>query len=195
MKAIETRYNGHRFRSRLEARWAVFFDWLEVEWEYEPEGFELNNGTKYLPDFYLPKFEGGCWVEIKPYYGDWRKAAAFCFEANQPIWLAHGKPGNDSYTLLLGRSENVLNRNFIDPNDDIDEKELDLQCYFDMLIECVPCASEGRREHRMYWHAESEARAHDWNLRTWINVMAPNVAIARDAAKSARFEFGECGAG
>lgn len=28
MKAIETRYKGYRFRSRLEARWAVFFDAL-----------------------------------------------------------------------------------------------------------------------------------------------------------------------
>ena len=24
IKAIETEYDGHRFRSRLEARWAVF---------------------------------------------------------------------------------------------------------------------------------------------------------------------------
>lgn len=26
IKAIETEYDGHRFRSRLEARWAVFFN-------------------------------------------------------------------------------------------------------------------------------------------------------------------------
>ena len=26
IKAIETYYKGYRFRSRLEARWAVFFD-------------------------------------------------------------------------------------------------------------------------------------------------------------------------
>jgi hypothetical protein len=26
IQAIETVYRGHRFRSRLEARWAVFFD-------------------------------------------------------------------------------------------------------------------------------------------------------------------------
>ena len=51
MKAIETHYNGYRFRSRLEARWAVFFDALGVSYEYEPEGFELDDGTWYLPDF------------------------------------------------------------------------------------------------------------------------------------------------
>ena len=51
IKAIETIYNGYRFRSRLEARWAVFFDALGVDYEYEPEGFNLPNGGRYLPDF------------------------------------------------------------------------------------------------------------------------------------------------
>ena len=49
--AIETVYNGYRFRSRLEARWAVFFDSLGVKYEYEPEGFELPGLGGYLPDF------------------------------------------------------------------------------------------------------------------------------------------------
>lgn len=51
MKAIETMYSGYRFRSRLEARWAVFFDALGIRYEYEPEGFVLDDGTWYLPDF------------------------------------------------------------------------------------------------------------------------------------------------
>lgn len=50
MKAIETKYNGYRFRSRLEARWAVFLDALGVKYEYEPEGFQ-KDGLYYLPDF------------------------------------------------------------------------------------------------------------------------------------------------
>ena len=37
IKPIETVYNGYRFRSRLEARWAVFFDAAGIEYEYEPE--------------------------------------------------------------------------------------------------------------------------------------------------------------
>lgn len=65
IKPIETRYKGHRFRSRLEARWAVFFDNAGIEWEYEPEGFELPDGTRYLPDFYLPSMN--FYAEIKPY--------------------------------------------------------------------------------------------------------------------------------
>ena len=53
IKPIETEYNGYRFRSRLEARWAVFFDTAGIPYEYEPEGFVLSDGTMYLPDFYL----------------------------------------------------------------------------------------------------------------------------------------------
>ena len=56
IKAIETIYNGYKFRSRLEARWAVFFDNAVIEYEYEPEGFDLG-GVWYLPDFYLPWFK------------------------------------------------------------------------------------------------------------------------------------------
>jgi hypothetical protein len=67
IKAIETRYAGHRFRSRLEARWAVFFDALGVEWLYEPQGYDIN-GAWYLPDFWLPREH--CWVEVKGRFGD-----------------------------------------------------------------------------------------------------------------------------
>lgn len=64
IQAIETEYRGYRFRSRLEARWAVFFSTLGVPYEYEPEGFELGNGVRYLPDFWLPTWDA--WVEVKP---------------------------------------------------------------------------------------------------------------------------------
>src|SRR5436190_15329968 len=62
LQPIETRYNGYRFRSRLEARWAVFFNALGVPYEYEKEGYDLD-GVRYLPDFWLP--EQDCWIEIK----------------------------------------------------------------------------------------------------------------------------------
>jgi len=55
IKPIETVYKGYRFRSRLEARWAVFFDSFGMAYQYEMEGFKLENGTGYLPDFWLPK--------------------------------------------------------------------------------------------------------------------------------------------
>ena len=50
---IQTEYKGILFRSRLEARWAVFFDSCGADWEYEPQGYECEDGTRYLPDFLL----------------------------------------------------------------------------------------------------------------------------------------------
>lgn len=61
---IQTRYKGYHFRSRLEARWAVFMDALGLTWEYEPQGFDLD-GVWYLPDFWLP-FDR-LWLEVKPF--------------------------------------------------------------------------------------------------------------------------------
>lgn len=63
VRPIESGYAGCRFRSRLEARWAVFFDTMGIPWQYEPQGFTLSDGRKYLPDFLLP--ECGTWVEVK----------------------------------------------------------------------------------------------------------------------------------
>jgi hypothetical protein len=67
ISAIETRYDGCRFRSRLEARWAVFFNeaGLRDQWHYEVEGFRIDTAigrVNYLPDFWL---ECGQWVEVK----------------------------------------------------------------------------------------------------------------------------------
>ena len=68
--SIETKYNGYRFRSRLEARWAVFFDVMGIYYIYEPEGFERKIGIdpgletiRYLPDFYLPDYR--LYAEVK----------------------------------------------------------------------------------------------------------------------------------
>jgi hypothetical protein len=67
---IPTRYAGHTFRSRLEARWAVFFDFIGMSWEYEKEAFSLRVLGKqagYTPDFWLPQL--GAWFEVKGWQG------------------------------------------------------------------------------------------------------------------------------
>ena len=51
MKAIETVYKGYRFRSRLEARWAVFFNYMGLQWVYEDEGYVTESKEYHLPDF------------------------------------------------------------------------------------------------------------------------------------------------
>jgi hypothetical protein len=64
LKAIQTYYRGVSFRSRLEARWAVFFDCLDIRWQYEKQGYDLPSGN-YLPDFWLPDILDGSWFEVK----------------------------------------------------------------------------------------------------------------------------------
>lgn len=70
-KAHPTTYAGVRFRSRLEARWAAFFDVVGWKWEYEP--IDLPG---WSPDFRV-EFKCGhskcsgshvLLVEVKPYH-------------------------------------------------------------------------------------------------------------------------------
>jgi hypothetical protein len=71
IKSHPTLYKGTMFRSRLEARWAAFFDLAGWEWQYEP--IDLMGWT---PDFYV-RFHCGhsecdgyhdLLVEVKPYF-------------------------------------------------------------------------------------------------------------------------------
>jgi len=63
--AIETRYKGFRFRSRLEARWALFFDRVGVPWSYEVNPLRIN-GEAYLPDFVVTVHGTEYIHEVKP---------------------------------------------------------------------------------------------------------------------------------
>ncbi len=80
LRALPTEYAGHTFRSRTEARWAVFLDIAGIDWEYEREGFEFG-GERYLPDFWLPSQER--WLEVKG-------AAPTFDEQKKAQWLADG---------------------------------------------------------------------------------------------------------
>ena len=60
--AIPTLYRGRMYRSRLEARWAAFFDRLGWTYEYEP--FDLG---AWSPDFLLNGALNGALVEVKPW--------------------------------------------------------------------------------------------------------------------------------
>lgn len=89
IKPIQTEYNGYRFRSRLEARWAVFFDALGIKYEYEPEGYTLEDGTKYLPDFFLP--DQNYYIEVKGMsdhvFSDLEKVSKFVLEAKTVVMI------------------------------------------------------------------------------------------------------------
>lgn len=58
-RSIATAYRGYQFRSRLEAKWAHFFDLCGWQWSYEP--IDLPG---WIPDFALG--ERRTLVEIKP---------------------------------------------------------------------------------------------------------------------------------
>jgi phage FluMu protein Com len=65
MKVIKAKpgiFKGIQYRSRLEIMWAAFFDYFGIEFNYEPERFNLKSGS-YLPDFYLKNvnFQEGKW--------------------------------------------------------------------------------------------------------------------------------------
>lgn len=90
LKPIETCYKGYRFRSRLEARWAVFFDALNLQWEYEKEGYDLGEVGWYLPDFWLPEWEH--WIEVKPRIpteDEMNKAKALVAQGGFPLIFLH----------------------------------------------------------------------------------------------------------
>jgi hypothetical protein len=178
--AIETRYAGCRFRSRLEARWAVFFDFIEVQWEYEPQGYRIHDWAgavwsgAYLPDFRL---NGEWWVEVKgaPTVDDVRKAAAAA--------IPHGGLPGDGGILLLGPMGNGL--------DDAAEVELKWHkgdIYFGDLI----LASDSGD----FNETVAKAVAQQWgHPRPDLDFAGsqPLRKAALDVARSARFEHGERG--
>jgi len=108
IKAINTKYKGYYFRSRLEARWGVYFDTLEIEWEYEKEGFhikyEFEDGTgwvNYLPDFWLPHLK--MWAEVKASElsdEEIRKAKLLVKETGYPLLMLVGVPERKIYYAI-----------------------------------------------------------------------------------------------
>jgi hypothetical protein len=97
IKAIDTKYGNHFFRSRLEARWAVYFDNLSVKWVYEPEGYELPSG-RYLPDFWLP--DHGFYAEVKPEEVKDPRWKEFVELIEKPMMILIGLPALRTYPTI-----------------------------------------------------------------------------------------------
>lgn len=104
-KPIPTRFRGNVFRSRLEARWAVFFHHFDLQYTYEAEGYQLKTGW-YLPDFWIP--EWNTFVEIKPVEAtdaEIEKANSLHLESDQTVLIVQGQPWIDEYFIapFVGR--------------------------------------------------------------------------------------------
>lgn len=107
VRALPTLYKGYQFRSRLEARWAVFFDEMGLRWDYEVEGYDLGGGLHYLPDFYFPQI--GMFGEVKPNDREDRaecaptaalKAGHFVRGLHRSLILLDGSPRATNYWVL-----------------------------------------------------------------------------------------------
>lgn len=111
-KGTPAPYNGTLFRSHLEARWAIFFDHLDLKWEYEAQGFDVD-GTWYLPDFAVFAASGLLWVEIKPEWdtdpGGVEKWHRFAPQRPQPsrAVLLTGKPSVLGTHTVIGGDEDA----------------------------------------------------------------------------------------
>lgn len=171
MKAIETKYKGYRFRSRLEARWAVFFDALGVKWEYEKEGYDLGEAGWYLPDFWLP--DVSLWAEVKPGGFDtiaMQKASLLVKSTGHGCVLLDGVPDCVSYEYI-----------YI-------EEAADGEIFMSDLV-ISQYHGYPQHEHRFYSDTGWEDRKSPDDFR--FSGMFDDVPAAVAAARSARFEHGE----
>jgi len=180
IKAIETQYKGYRFRSRLEARWAVFFDAIGIKWEYEKEEFELSNGRRYLPDFYLEDWE--LWCEIKPgkksmSTEDTFKIQDFVINKRETLLLIEGSPWVGEYGLTLYPPDSDQNGPWV-----TGEFCLCRDCNGISLL----FGGEG------YYYGEVPMGTHHGGHGDgWGIVESDQLLKAFQSARSVRFEYGE----
>jgi hypothetical protein len=73
--------NDQYFRSNWEANYARILNEQNISWQYEPETFELSNGTTYTPDF---KIGDNKFVEIKGWYDNDSKEKISLFMKEYP---------------------------------------------------------------------------------------------------------------
>lgn len=104
VEAIETEYEGVKYRSRTEARWAVFLEHLGLHFDYEKQLVTLSSGEKYLPDFFIHEFNA--YFEVKPSNEDvvteeCSKARILAKDSKEhPVWLAMGPPSAEQANIL-----------------------------------------------------------------------------------------------
>ena len=169
IKPIETRYKGYRFRSRLEARWAVFFDAAHIKWIYESQGFVIG-GKPYLPDFHLPEFG---YFEVKGRYEyDDQLMQRFADEIRAPLFIAFEQiPDPESWKGYL---KSFIPRSF--PEDSTMYWGFD-----DMFLRCDGC-DKTTIQNEVYCTIKG-------NCCETCREMPLSQAL--ETARAARFEYGE----
>lgn len=110
---VPTRYRGVLYRSRTEARWAVFFDVLEAPATYEPESFSLD-GAWYLPDFLILRWN--LFVEVKPENPtpfEIERCARLSAVTERPVLMVCGAPTERRGRLFVDGAELPGNATFV----------------------------------------------------------------------------------
>lgn len=69
--ALPTVYNGTTYFSRLEAKWACFFEHANIKFTYEAQGYSSDDGSRYNPDYYFPDYD--IYGEVKGNIKYWQK--------------------------------------------------------------------------------------------------------------------------
>jgi hypothetical protein len=100
-RPVSTTYKGYTFSKRVDVRWAIFFDALNIQWEYAPETFQLPDGSRYTPTFFLPRLEGGVYVDVQVKQGFEDNAKQIGTLVN--VLLVWGEPGFSGYKLLTAQ--------------------------------------------------------------------------------------------
>lgn len=176
MKPIETQYKGYRFRSRLEARWAVFFEYLFIEWEYEKEGYVLDDGTMYLPDFWIPLDKDnlpgwGYWIEIKanePTEAEMIKAQLLSRGTGHTTYIFWGDLSRDNWHTVIFKGQN----------------NGDIYINHGWYVSTTAVFCDDHNCHHL-------PLPNSFRLSTAKWVIPPFIDLALDAARSARFEHKE----
>lgn len=84
------------YRSKVELAWAVFWEELDFNYEYEPKNFKLPI-SNYLPDFYLSDLNNGIWIECKSQKGTIQEKEkclqlSKILDPSKLVVLVHGAP-------------------------------------------------------------------------------------------------------
>lgn len=164
IKPIETKYNGVTFRSRLEARWAVYFDKIGLQYVYEMEGFDLGVHGLYLPDFWLPQVD--MWAEVKATKftnTEIDKCFALYDSTGQKVLFLVGVPDLKAYKATAYRDEYRYDGSFDEEGTDTRRGCIDFlisKCYAVLherrLFQDCGCTSRGHEPEEVDYYPDSE---------------------------------------
>ena len=108
IRAIQTFFDGFRFRSRTEARFATMWKALGWHYQYEMEGFALEKGP-FLPDFYLT--DCAVFFEVKgvmPSDHEVGLCTSLADAHDCTVFLAVGQPEHDAAVYRFPPHEGYL---------------------------------------------------------------------------------------